>query len=299
MNSQTSNSIPANNIIPNPSNEFEHYALSAEKMEKAAVFFDRFFILNIIKLVIYFLAMPASLGVYSAGSISAYLLLTAVEISCLITTSYKDIYLKNFNKSKIAAVLMLAADLGFFLFKSGALFSSPTHYLVILSAIASVKAILKLGDIEKLSHLKGYPNFSEITDNPNYVPNKPLPFPYNINHIPSKNTARANPNVQINIPVNASMPSLQTPNHVSVHMPDISIEKEPAVNISHDRNDIPNRLSENDIFPIPPACYTPSEARLIGNATMNTATAMTEELYIPPKTHKKINLSKKKEGNSQ
>lgn len=293
MNSQTSNSIHANNIIPNPDNEFEHYALSAEKMEKTAVFFDRFFILNVIKLVIYFLAMPTSLGVYSVGSISAHLLLTAIEISCLITASYKDIYINNANKSKIAAVLMLAADLGFFLFKSGALFSSPTHYLVILSAIASVKAILKLGDIEKLSHLKGYPNFSEITDNPNYVPNKPLPFSYNL---PKKNTARANPNVQINIPANASMPSLQTPNHVSVHMPDIAIEKEPAVNIP---NDIPHTLSENDIFPIPPACYTPSEARLLGNATINTAAAMTEELYTPPKTHKKINLSKKKEGNSQ
>ena len=33
--------------------------------------------------------------------------------------------------------------------------------------------------------------------------------------------------------------------------------------------------------------------------TINTAAAMTEELYIPPKTHKKINLSKKKEGNFQ
>lgn len=295
MNSN--NSLSANssgaNLVPDPLNEFAHYPKSQEKMNNIKNYFDKYFVGNLIKTAVYFTALPAFISNYSASSIGISLLLMAVEAVSLLLSSYKECYQKKPELSKVGLAGMILSDIGFFLLKAP-YFSSVIHYITVVSVIASFKAYRDIKQLEVLKTLKGYPLFSEMIDNPNYIPPN-LPF----NMMPkgvlkALNAPSAN---KSKIPVilkTASMDSLQLHGNISDNPEDISADNSPKI---HYENDLPLNLSAADETIIPPAWCTPSESRLIGNANINSHYDMTEEMTVSHinddvKNKKTINLSK-------
>lgn len=299
MNSQS--------ITNSNGDEFSHYAKSVEKMENGSKFFDFFFKVNLIKVLIYFLSMSANLYEYSVSSISLYLLFLVIETILSVFIPYKDNYIKksSWKKSLSATIMLIIADIilliqsGFFQDRISLSFLS---LIVMISTAISGTAIKKLFIIKKLSKLKGYPHFSEILDNPNFIFKNQInsnPKFSSINIPPLQN---ANINYHYNKQTSMSVPSISIPKnnikpHISVKIPDMKIPELVAVN----NNDISYIIPETEKLTIPVASDTPLEARLLGNATidyknMRFATAelqiLDDNISEKKEKHKKINLSK-------
>ncbi len=256
--------------MPNQ-NDFDHYAESAEEMNKISKFFDKFFIFNIIKNFLNFLFIPATLNLYTIDEISIHLLFILSGIILSLFMSYKQNYLKNPRKCRLCAELFIILETLSVIFKSGFNLSIIESLLNLFSYISiglAGKSIKKYLNLEKLSSLKGYPFFNELLDNPNYVP------PLNIPVSPQKSI------------ISVTIPSVKS--HISVKIPDLQPEPVIVPIIAE-----PVKKFSEDIMIIP-SYDTPAEARILGNATVDYREYVKlNDLYDnQQQSRKKINLSK-------
>jgi hypothetical protein len=325
MNSQNINNS-------NNSHDFLHYAESADKMEKISDFFNSFFWIHIAKAILYFLFMPEFISDYSSGAIDIIVAYIVSQIALTFTASYKEIYMNKTKLSNIAIAIMTLIDL------ISTIALKDYDYIVsivpIIAIINEIVAQIKTLDLRKLKPLKGYPLFSELLDNPKYIPPTQLNQNINITSISLNTSPFVNANQHNTSHISIKIPHRHNKNssHISVKIPPLNMPEPEKISVE----DMSAEKSvKNNLFEIPPSADTPMEARLLGNATLDysefqmhnlkveeinfnhTKTNVSEnsmplkssytEKYSllnfsenkpPDKKHKTINLSKnKKEGN--
>lgn len=266
--------------MPN-NHDFDHYAESAEQMNKIDKFFNKFFLINMIKIFLGFLFMPTQLYSYSHSAITAFLIISALQIFLSIYTPYENNYKNKTQNCRITDILMIITEIIFMLINSS---TSLMPWLTVtfggIAVITQITALTKFSKLEELKQLKGYPLFSELLDNPKYVP--PVNMPQKTLPPPLK------PIISVKLPNTNIKPN------VSVKIPNLQPEPITSPMMSE-----PVKKFSEDIM-IPPSCDTPAESRILGNATVDyTEYVKLNDLYDNHKqSGKKINLSKIKSLNS-
>lgn len=278
MNSQNMNNSN------NP--DCSHYTESAENMGKISDFFTGFFWIHISKAFLYFLFMPEFISSYSLSAIDITVAYIISQVILTIIASYKEIYINKTRLSNIAISLMILIDAVSTIIHSGSMISICT----ITAIINEIVALKKTFDLRKLKQLKGYPLFSELLDNPKYIPpcNK-IPNPV-INSI-SLNLPQSNAShISVKIPHNKS--------HVSMQIPVMNNPESEKILVE---DMLSEKSVKNNLFEIPLPADTPMEARLLGNATLDYKEFQRNNLQVEElsydksaENHKKINLSKDK-----